>query len=100
MKELLEAKIPLVGISALPMENNLYEWHGNLRGPSGSPWAGGVFHISISFPIEYPVLPPSITLFSTIPHPNVFGPKLCLDMLENTGEGKWMPAYTVEAILI
>ena len=45
MKELLDSKIPLVGISALPMENNLYEWHGNLRGPAGSPWAGGVFHI-------------------------------------------------------
>jgi len=52
------------------------------------------------FPLEYPVKAPSITLLTDIPHPNVFGKKLCLDMLENEGYGKWMPAYTVEAILI
>jgi len=52
------------------------------------------------FPLEYPVKAPSITLFTDIPHPNVFGKNLCLDMLGNEGYGKWIPAYTVESILI
>jgi len=37
-------------------------------------------------------------------HPNVFGSKLCLDMLEKTKGGAWYEgwnsAYTVESILI
>lgn len=46
--------------------------------------------------------PPSITLFTDVTHPNVFGKTLCLDMLEGSGkryEG-WTSAYTVESILI
>lgn len=58
MKELLEAKEPLVGVSARPLPDNMYEWHGNLRGPAGSQWDKGVFHIKIEFPIEYPVNAP------------------------------------------
>jgi ubiquitin-protein ligase len=57
----------------------------------------------MSIPKNYPVSPPEITLSTPIPHPNVFGNKLCLDMLETTKnqiwEG-WVPAYTIEAVLI
>lgn len=45
MKELLDAKEPLVGVSASPLPDNMYVWHGNLRGPANTKWAEGVFHI-------------------------------------------------------
>ena len=44
LKELQEAKVPLVGVSATPLPDNLFEWHGNLRGPKQTIYEGGVFH--------------------------------------------------------
>ena len=43
-KELTEAKEPLVGVSARPLENDMFTWHGNLRGPPETKWANAVFH--------------------------------------------------------
>jgi ubiquitin-protein ligase len=81
----------------------MYTWHGNIKGPEGTPFEGGVWHFALNFPQDYPVSPPSIQLFSSIPHPNVFGTTLCLDILQ-TGSKEiyqgWTSAYTVEAILI
>lgn len=57
----------------------------------------------MDFPTNYPVNPPTITLMTDIPHPNVFGKDLCLDMLKKTKGEKWegwTTAYTVESILI
>jgi len=102
MKELMEAKEPLIGVSAKPLPDNMYVWHGNLSGPPKTRWNKGVFHFEMTIPRDYPVSPPDITLYTPIPHPNVFGSKLCLDMLEMKGgvyEG-WVPAYTIEAILL
>ena len=102
MKELYSAKEPIVGVSAMPLSNDMYTWHGNLRGPAKSPWKDGVFHFIMNIPRDYPCSPPKITLCTQIPHPNVFGNDLCLDMLgskKKIYEG-WVPAYTIEAVLI
>jgi len=92
-----------VGVSAAPLDDSIYTWHANIRGPEGTLYHGGVFHMQITFPKNYPCSPPDIQLFSDIPHPNVFGRRLCLDMFEKHSslwyEG-WTSAYTVEAILI
>lgn len=104
LKELEECSIPLVGVSARPLSSSLYTWHGNLRGPVGSPFEGGVFHIEITFPQNYPVGPPAIKLFTPITHPNVpGGTSICLDILDVNQKQiyqGWTSAYTVEAILI
>ena len=102
MKELRDAEVPLVGVSATPLDDSIHVWHANIRGPEGSAYQGGVFHFEMVFPQNYPVAPPSITLFTDVPHPNVFGRRLCLDMTEiksKAYEG-WNSAYTVESILI
>ena len=102
LKELENAKEPLVGVAAKPLPSDMYTWHGNIRGPSDSKWKEGVFHFIMTIPQNYPSSPPDITLCSPIPHPNVFGNKICLDMLGSTSkiyEG-WVPAYTIEAVLI
>ena len=104
LKELEECSIPLVGVSARPLSSSLYTWHGNLRGPVGSPFEGGVFHIEITFPQNYPVSPPDIKLFTPVTHPNVPGvTSICLDILDPNQKQiyqGWTSAYTVEAILI
>jgi len=103
LKELEDCEIPLVGVSARPLSNNLLIWHGNIRGPKGTDYESGVFHIIINFPVNYPVSPPAITLCTPIPHRNVFGTVLCLDILDANQKELyqgWTSAYTVQTILI
>jgi ubiquitin-protein ligase len=87
------------------MHDDMYTWHGNLRGPEDSAWKGGVFHFTMSIPRNYPVSPPSINLCTPIPHPNVFGNTICVDFLQSNTvnglyESGWVPAYTIEAMLL
>lgn len=105
LKELKDSTLPLVGVSACPLDDNMFVWHGNIKAPKGTVYEGGVFHIEMTFPQDYPVSPPGLTIFACqLDHPNVFGTKLCLDMLEPNKGGKWYEgwnsAYTVESILI
>jgi len=91
----------LVGVAAKPLPNDLFTWHGNIKPPESSMWKDVVLHFRMNIPRDYPVSPPDITLLNChIPHPNVFGQKLCLDMLEKSGWTSWTPAYTIEAVLI
>jgi ubiquitin-protein ligase len=105
LKELRDSEIPLVGVSAAPLDDSIFTWHGNIRAPADSVYAGAVFHIEMIFPQDYPCSPPSLTIFACkINHPNVFGNVLCLDMLQPNSKGKWYEgwnsAYTVESVLI
>ena len=103
--ELKNAHVPLVGVSAAPTDNDFFTWHANLRGPETSAFYGGVFHLEIVFPKNYPCSPPTIRLMTEIPHPNVFGSNICLDMLQPKNKSSgwydgWSSAYSVESILI
>lgn len=60
LKELMEAREPLVGVAAKPLSNSMYVWHGNIKGPVGSKWETGVFHFKMTFPPSYPSSPPEI----------------------------------------
>lgn len=104
--ELVEAsgdpKALFVGVSAKPLPDDMYTWHGNIKAPDDTPWKGGVFHFQMNIPSDYPCSPPSITLYTPLNHPNVFGTTLCLDMLQATGViyAGWVSAYTIETVLI
>lgn len=102
-KEIQNNKIPNVNVACVPMDNDLFTWHGNLLAPTGSLYQTGVFHFEIVFPSDYPKSPPTVTLFTSIEHPNVFGTKICLNMLEvnsKNGAQAWNSAYTIQSILL
>ena len=41
-------------------EANLMHWKGTLKGPTGTPYEGGVFKIDIQLPADYPFVPPKV----------------------------------------
>lgn len=60
--------------------------------------AYGPLHLFIEFGNDYPLYAPTVTIQSTIVHPNIYGNYICASVL-NTTEG-WTPAYTLKGVLI
>ena len=40
--EITKQIIPIPGVSALPLDDNFYEWHGNVKAISNNPYKGAV----------------------------------------------------------
>ena len=82
--EITHQQIPIPGVSALPLDNDIYEWHGNVKGVADNVYKGAVLHFKISFPKDYPLSPPTVYLLnSQLKHPNVMPDKrICIDIFE------------------
>jgi ubiquitin-protein ligase len=90
-------------ITAAPMEENLFVWHGNLKGTEDNPYKGMIVHFEIRLPHNYPMSPPTISILTPLKHPNVFGNHLCLNMFDigtKKVHKKWSTAYTLHSILL
>ncbi|KAI9837125.1 MAG: Ubiquitin-conjugating enzyme E2 7 [Thelocarpon superellum] len=102
---------PLEGILAGPAtEDNLFVWDCLLSGPSGTPFEGGLFPCTLTFPKDYPIAPPRMKFECEIWHPNVYPNGLvCISILHPPGDDpnhyehrseRWSPIQSVEKILI
>ncbi|PFH46506.1 hypothetical protein AMATHDRAFT_7742 [Amanita thiersii Skay4041] len=111
-RQLMElTKHPVEGFSAgLVDENNLYEWEVLVIGPPDTLYEGGFFKARLSFPPEFPLLPPKMRFITPMWHPNIYPDGVvCVSILhapgddqygyEDAGE-RWMPVHTVESILL
>jgi ubiquitin-conjugating enzyme E2 D/E len=98
-RELLELQNdPPLNCSAGPVnDKDIFNWEGVLFGPPDSPFAGGVFKVSIQFPVDYPFRPPRVTFNTKIYHPNINSAGfICLDILKQN----WSPALTISKVLL
>jgi len=89
---------PSSDYSAAPLEDDIFEWHCTLRGPSGTEFEGGVYHFRILLPAEYPFRPPAIMMLT----PNgrfELNTKICISFT-NYHEELWQPAWGVRTAII
>jgi len=90
-------KDPIAECSAGPVGDDLFNWEGVIFGPTDSPYAGGVFKLSIRFPTDYPFKQPHIQFTTKIYHPNINSSGgICLDILKQ----QWSPALTIGKVLL
>jgi len=96
---------PLQLVSAHPLPEDLSTWHANLLGPENTPYEGGLFHIVLQFPPDYPQRPPSASICTALPHTHVHKDRICLNLLSDfedyfDGVTGWSSAYSVLTVLI
>ncbi|TXG62985.1 hypothetical protein EZV62_009979 [Acer yangbiense] len=80
-----------------PVAEDMFHWQATIMGPSDSPYAGGVFLVTIHFPPDYPFKPPKVAFRTKVFHPNInSNGSICLDILKE----QWSPALTISKVLL
>ncbi|KDN44736.1 ubiquitin-conjugating enzyme 9 [Tilletiaria anomala UBC 951] len=78
---------------------DLQVWDVGIPGKEGTPWAGGVYKLQMTFPNEYPAKPPKCKFVPPLFHPNVFpSGTICLSILDE--DKGWKPAITIKQLLL
>ncbi|KAL9265684.1 SUMO-conjugating enzyme UBC9-like protein [Drosera capensis] len=78
-----------------PVAEDMFHWQATIMGPPDSPYAGGVFLVTIHFPPDYPFKPPKVAFRAKVFHPNINSNGcICLDILRE----QWSPALTISKV--
>lgn len=97
-KELLNLqKDPPPGVIAEPQEHNILTWFFALRGPSNTPYHGGVYIGKLVFPAAYPMKAPRILMLTPSAR-FVVNERICMSMSDFHPE-LWNPTWSVATIL-
>lgn len=81
--------------------DDVFVWRVLMAGPTNSPYAGGVFEITLRFPKNYPFAPLDLTFLTPICHPYVdpSGSKLCCCFAGSILGESWSPALSSYIVL-
>ncbi|KAF9681125.1 hypothetical protein SADUNF_Sadunf06G0193000 [Salix dunnii] len=95
-KEVQREKVADPDIQLVCDDSNIFKWTALIKGPSETPFEGGVFQLAFSVPEQYPLQPPQVRFLTKIFHPNVHFKtgEICLDILKNA----WSPAWTLQSV--
>lgn len=86
-------------VSIAPAEDSLLDLIGSFEGPPSSPYEGGIFHISMKIPTDYPFVPPKCRFITRVYHPNIDATgKICLDILDDCSA--WSSYIFIDVVLI
>lgn len=101
---------PVEGVFIELINDNLFKWRAWIEGPKETPYEGGIFQTELTFPDDYPMMPPTMYFTSKFWHPNVYTDgKVCISILHPPGDDpmsgehsseRWRPTQTVQSILL
>lgn len=78
-------------------DGNLFKQVGYINGPDDSPFAHGLFELSIRVPPDYPFRAPDVKFKTKIFHPNINNDgSICVDILKDA----WAPVLTIKSVLL
>jgi len=95
----LEQNAPTGIIAGPASDSDIYKWSVTLTAPKGSLYYGGVYHLTLQLPPEYPFKPPTLSFNTKIYHPNVSNDDkglMCLGILKAEN---WKPSCKILAVL-
>ncbi|KAI3627299.1 ubc15 [Malassezia furfur] len=110
-RQLMELrKNPVDGFSAgLKDESNLFEWEILIIGPMDTLYEGGFLKAELTFPPEYPLMPPTMKFKTPMWHPNIYEDgTLCISILHAPGKDefgyedaseRWLPVHTLVSVI-
>ena len=87
---------PDMGISARPLKDTIYKWHANIKGMSDTPYEGGIFHLLVSIPGDYPNKPPTIETITPMTNNFFISGKYRSEMVEDD----WCSGYSLYSLLL
>eukprot|EP01084_Bolivina_argentea_P093932 168892_1 len=90
-------KNPPDGITAAPLEQNLFEWHFTIKGADDTEFEGGRYHGKFILPATYPMKAPDVVMYTKSGRFEV-GKKICLNFTGYHHE-LWQPAWTICTML-
>ena len=74
-----------------------------IKGPSGTPYDGGIYSILVTFPVEFPLKPFNFKILTPLLHPNVISHphhfSVCNCSLGYQLSQGWLPTVTIAQIL-
>ena len=86
------------GITLVPNESNIQNFHGSIIGPVGTPYAGLKYELEIKIGTDYPMKAPNVRFVGPkIYHPNVNTTgDICLDILKS----EWAPTLSLAKMML
>jgi len=99
------------GIIAGPVDDdNFFEWEAVIAGPDDTPYEGGLYTATLSFPKAYPNAPPKMKFSCDMFHPNIYQDgAVCISILHTAEDDpggyelpseRWSPVQSVEKVLL
>lgn len=77
--------------------SDITHWTAFIKGPIDTAYANGIFKLDITFPGQFPFVPPKVRFLTKMFHPNVSNSgDICLDILKD----QWSPALSISKVLL